>query len=326
MKEVLVRSGARRPEWKNVSRKMRKCLLGVNEEKQGVLVQAFRYILLFTIGFVYLYPLLYMIITSFMSLDDLLDRAVNWIPSSFYTENYKKAFLVLDYSKTFFQSLFIALAPTVLQIFVCSFVGYGFAIYNFKGKRLLFGIMLFSYVIPPQITMMPTYTLMSHLKFVGSMKAFLVPAVFGEGLYSQIFILIFYYFYKQIPTSLIEAGQIDGAGHFRCYYKIVLPCVSGAFIISFLFSFVWYWNETYLSNLYLRGSVKNQLSTLMLKLNQFQTNFEQLYPSVQSQANRLNEALEMAGCVLCIFPLLILYFALQQFLVESIDQAGITGQ
>ena len=134
-------------------------------------------------------------------------------------------------------------------------------------------------------------------------------------------------FYKQIPGALIEAARIDGAGHFRTYFQIAVPSAVGAHIVVFLFSVVWYWNETYLTNLYLRGSSAGRsLTTLMLKLNQFTTDYEAIYPAVESQANRLNEALEMAGTILCILPLLIVYFVMQRYFVESIDQAGITGE
>ena len=223
--------------------KMRKFVFGTRE-KNGVLTQSIIYILLICIGFVYLYPLIYMFITSIMSLEDLLDSSSKWIPSGFYLKNYTDAIRVMNFKKSFMDSLIIALVPTLCQVVICSFAGYGFARYKFKGKKILMGIMLLTFVLPPQIIMMPTYLLYTDLGLIGSVKALIYPALLWQGFKSAIFILIYYQFYKQIPQSLIEAAQIDGAGHIKTYFQIAIRSAVPAIIVVFLFSFVWYWNET----------------------------------------------------------------------------------
>nr|WP_307990687.1 carbohydrate ABC transporter permease [uncultured Niameybacter sp.] len=308
--------------------KIKKGFLGTRE-KNGVLTQAIIYLLLICIGFVYLYPLIYMFITSIMSLEDLLDASSKWIPSGVYIKNYIDAFKVMNFKESVIDSFLIAFIPSICQVVICSFAGYGFARYNFRGKKILMAIMILTFVIPPQITMMPTYLLYSDLKLIGSIKALIYPALLGQGFKSAIFILIYYQFYKQIPNSLIEAAQIDGAGHIRTYFSIAIRSVIPAMIVVFLFSFVWYWNETYLTGLYLGNTgigAKNTMSTLLLELKQFEATYTKMYPVTDNSPDKLNEAIKMAGTIVATAPLLILGFVLQRHLTESIDSSGITGE
>src|SRR5512136_2444931 len=117
--------------------KVKVILLG-SRTKNGILVLLVLYALLIAIGFVYLYPLLYMFITSMKSPSDLLNPMVQWVPSQFYVENYIKAFHVLDYPKSLLSSTLVSVIPSLLQTVVCSLVGYGLARYRFWGKNLLF--------------------------------------------------------------------------------------------------------------------------------------------------------------------------------------------
>lgn len=311
-----------------IKAKISKGFLGTRE-KNGVLTQIMIYLLLICIGFVYLYPLIYMFITSIMSLEDLLDASSKWIPSGVYIKNYIDAFRVMNFKESVIDSFLIAFIPSICQVVVCSFAGYGFARYDFRGKKILMAIMILTFVIPPQITMMPTYLLYSDLKLIGSIKALIYPALLGQGFKSAIFILIYYQFFKQIPNSLIEAAQIDGAGHIRTYFSIAIRSVIPAMIVVFLFSFVWYWNETYLTGLYLGNTgigAKNTMSTLLLELKQFEASYTKMYPVTENSPDKLNEAIKMAGTIIATAPLLILGFVLQRHLTESIDSSGITGE
>lgn len=297
---------------------------GFNERK-GFLIKLIIYGLLLGIGFVYLYPMLYMFVTSIKSLSDLLDMAINWIPSSLYLDNYRQAYLVMNVRTALVGSFQIALFPTLLQVAVSSLIGYGFARFEFPFKKLWFGLMIFSFIIPPQITMMPTYRLFSSIGLTGSLSAFTIPAALGQGLNSTIFILIFYQFFKQTPKSLYEAAEVDGAGQIRSFVTIAIPMAVPAFIVAFLFSFVWYWNETYLTSLFLT-SPQNDLTTILIQLRAFEQNYEALYPATEASPNRINEGIKMAGTMVSILPLLITYFFLQRYFVESVDNTGITGE
>ena len=161
----------------------------------------------------------------------------------------------------------------------------------------------------------------------GTLWAFILPAVFGNGLNAPIFILIFWQFFRQIPKVLIEAAKIDGAGQFKAFMRVALPSAKPAFITVALFSFVWYWNESYLTDLYVQGVLTDSgWTTLVLQLNDFSANYNDFQQSTGGSAASLNESISMAGTMLSILPLLILYFVLQRHFVESIDRTGITGE
>lgn len=295
-------------------------------EKQGVGNQLVVYALLICIGFVYLYPMLYMVSTSFMSRDDLLDTSIKWLPSSFYLANFKAAGKSMNFWSSFGKGLLIAGLPTLCNVLICMVVGYGFARYDFKGKKIMMGILIFSYILPTQVTMIPTYVLYNDMGIQGTLLTFILPAIFGNGLNAPIFILIFYQFFRQIPKVLMEAAAIDGAGHFRAFFKIAVPSAIPAIVTVVLFSFVWYWNESYLTELYVQGlATKSHWTNLVVQLKNFDSSFE-TRASVGDTATSLNESVRMAATTLSILPLLIMYLFLQRQFVESIDRAGITGE
>ena len=120
--------------------KLRRFVFGTRE-RTGVGQQILVYGLLICIGFVYLYPILYMISTSLMSMEDLLDTSVKWIPGSVYLQNYKDAARSMEFWKTFGKSIAISAVPTLCNVVICMMVGYGFAKYDFKGRKIMMGIL-----------------------------------------------------------------------------------------------------------------------------------------------------------------------------------------
>ena len=254
--------------------KVKKWILGIHGN-DGLLIKTLIYGLLIGIGFVYLYPLLYMGIYSLKNLDDILNPLVNWIPTQFYLGNYTKANEVLNFFPILFETLYVTVLPALAQTALAAVVGYGLARFDFPGKKVMFVLVLATFIIPPQVLLIPRYIFFNELNLLGSLNAFMLPALTGQGLNSAIFILIFYQFFRMLPNALIEAAQIDGAGAMRIFLTIAIPMAVPAIIISFLFSFVWYWNETYLASIYFG----NELTTLPLQLQKFVATYEKMFPS-----------------------------------------------
>ena len=305
--------------------KLHKFMFGTRE-RQGVGQQLAVYALLICIGFIFLYPILYMISTSFMDRNDLLDSSVKWLPSSLYIQNYIDAAKSMDFWKTLGKGVIIAGVPTICNVLIGMVVGYGFARYDFKLKKLFMAILLFSYILPDQVTMIPTYVLYNDMKILGTLWTFILPALFGNGLNAAIFILIFYSFFKQVPKVLMEAAYIDGAGHFKAFFKIAIPSAVPAIITVFLFSFVWYWNESYLTEMYVQGlTAKSEWTNLVIQLKNFDTSFNTRAVTGDT-ATSLNESVRMAATSLSILPLFLMYLVLQRQFIESIDRTGITGE
>ncbi|MCS6843792.1 MAG: carbohydrate ABC transporter permease [Caldilineales bacterium] len=289
----------------------------------GAVFTVFLYALLIAIGFVYLYPLLFMFVTSIKSPEDLLNPMVQWVPTQIYTENYAKAYRVLNYPQTLTASVVMSVVPSALQVAVASLVGYGLARYRFPGKGLVLALVLATFIIPPQNTVIPQMLTYKQYGLLGSPLSLFLPAAFGQGFKSAIFILVFYQTFLTLPKVLEEAARLDGASDLRIFLTIALPAAVPAFIVLFVFSVVWYWNETFLTVIFLEGGV----TTLPMQLSKFAQAYENLYPpGVVNIFDRLNEAIKMAGTFLNILPLLVMYFILQRWFVESIERTGIAGE
>jgi multiple sugar transport system permease protein len=302
--------------------RLRTLFLG-SRTKTGLIFNVILYALLIAIGFVYLYPLLFMFVTSMKSAGDLLNPMVQWIPSEIFAGNYTKAFRVLDYPRTFASSVLVSLVPSLLQAAVASLVGYGLARYNFRGKNLFLLLILATFIIPAQNTVIPQMLTYRDFGLLGSVWSLILPALVGQGYRSAIFILIFYQTFLSLPKALEEAARLDGASDWTIFLRIAVPAAIPSFIIAIIFSTVWYWNETYLTVIFLEGGTQ----TLPMQLAKFVQAYENLYPpGTVNIFDRLNEAVKLAGTFLNILPLLVMYFLLQRWFVESVERSGITGE
>ena len=301
-------------------KKIKKVILGKNFS-DGILAKIFVYVILGVMSFAFLYPFIYMLLKSIQSPDDVLNPAVGLLPSSFYFDNWVKAFKV----KALGTSVLYAGVPTLLQVVSCALVGYGLAKFKFPGKKAVFALVVVSFIIPPQILMIPTYVMYSSMDLLGSILTFALPAALGQGLKSTIFIMLYYQFFAMLPRELDEAAEIDGAGKIKIFLRVAIPLSVPMFIVAFIFSFVWYWNETYLTALYMPD-----VQTLPMQLSNFADSFRSQFGDAaqggSSYQDSLNEAIYMAGTLISLIPLLLMYFVLQKWFVEGIDKAGLTGQ
>ncbi len=291
--------------------------------RHGAIFTLVLYALLIAIGFVYLHPLLFMFVTSIKSPNDLLNPMVQWVPTEFYPGNYLKAFRVLNYVNTLLASVLISVIPSLLQTFVASLVGYGLARYRFWGKPIVLLLLLATFIIPPQNTVIPQMLTYRDMGLLGNPLALILPALMGQGFRSAIFVLIFYQNFLSLPKVLEESARLDGASDVRIFFTVAMPAALPAYIVSFIFSVVWYWNETFLTVIFLEGGT----TTLPMQLSKFVQAYENLYPpGVVNVFDRLNAAVKMSGTFLNILPLLVMYFILQRWFVESVERSGVTGE
>lgn len=304
--------------------RLRRILYGKKGEN-GLVKNIVMYALLICIGFVFLYPFLYMLIHSFMSPEDLMNPAVSWIPSGLYVENYRKAFRTLDFGKSFLNSIYISLIAAVLQTVVAAITGYGLARFQVKLKNVIMVLILLTFILPLETLLIPRYVMFNSYKMLGSPLPLWVSAITGQGLKSAVFILVFYQIFNSYPVSLDEAAELDGAGKYKVFYKIAIPIAKPAIVLSMLFSFVWYWNETRQAGLYFGEVIK----TLPMKLGSFAASYADLYAGSANTADAamsINEAVTLAGTMLSCVPILIMFVILQRQFVESIEKSGITGE
>ena len=314
---------------------VKRFLLG-SRGKNGVVISALIYVMLISLGFIYLYPILHILVNSLKSLPDLLDAAVQWVPTQITYDNYVQAFEVMKVNETIIDTVAIALIPALSQTISCAVIGYGFARYKFPGKKILLALVLLTFIIPPYVLMIPTYTMYSDLKILGTIGTAVYPAILGQGMKSALFIMIFMHFFSLTPVALDEAARVDGAGELRIFARIAMPLSIPALIVSFLFSFVWYWNETFFTSLYMGGQNlgrSDAISTLLMELDRFEQSYTGYLQSLSNSwaagymgDSVANEAIKMAATMVAMAPLLIVYLILQRQFVESIDRTGITGE
>jgi len=299
--------------------KLQKFLFG-KTFTDGMLYRLVIYTLLVSFSYIYLYPLLFMFINSFKSVDDLINPGVRWIPTVFIWENYQRAFEVLNFPQSVIDSTVYVLKVSVSATLSAALIGYGFARFDFPLKKIFFAIMLGTFILPQQVTMIANMIIFKDLEIISTEWAMILPAMTGQGINAAIYILIFYTFYRTIPGILIESAEVDGAGQLRIFTRIVLPLAIPSFVIVFLFSFVWYWNESFITSLYVGQKV-----TLPLWLQAFRSSYETIFPP-GTPGSELNEAILLAGNMITILPLLLLYFFGQRLFTQSIDKTGITGE
>jgi len=306
----------------NIGYKIKRIFLG-KKGNDGIVFKVFIYALLISIGFVYLYPIFYMVSHSFKSLKDLLDPTVLWLPKSLHVDNYIRAWNVLDFPKAFGASMLNSVLPAISQTVSCALVGYGFARFKFPGKSIMLVFILLTFIIPVQVVMIPLFLLFKQYGLLGSPLPFIIPALFAGGIKSALFILIYMQFFKTVPKALEESAKIDGAGPFKTFFRIIIPISVPAIVVVFLFSLVWHWNETYMASLYLGESMR----TLPLMLQSFDLAYSQEYSSSgATDMVNINESIKLAGTMLIILQLLILYLFAQKWFVEVADKTGLTGE
>ncbi|ADU23644.1 carbohydrate ABC transporter permease [Ruminococcus albus] len=294
----------------------------------------FRFLILFGLCFVILYPLIFMLSTAFRPNEQMNDPSIIWIPKNFTMQNIKESWKVMKFEKTLVNTIILNLVASVLQVITCSLTGYGFARFKFKGKKILFGLVVMMIIVPPQITTIPLYmqyayppkiiarilTLGKATKLIDSPWTMYLPALFANGIRAGLFIFIFRQFFRGLPKELEDAAYLDGCSPLYTYVKIMIPNAKQSFLTVFLFSIVWYWNDYYVSSSFFTN---NDTVALMLK-NLNNTLIKELFNNQSVSVRQIIVWLE-AGCLLSITPILVMYVFLQRYFVEGIEKSGLAN-
>lgn len=290
----------------------------------SVVSRACIYVLLIDLSFVFLYPVLYMFVTSFKSYADLNNPIVTWIPRNFTPENWKVAFETLEYLPTFLRTSMVVLASTLGHVLSCAFIGYGFARFRFKTFDRLFLLVILTIIIPLQTFAVPAYLTFTKLGWIDTYLPIIIPSFFGFGLRGGVFILIFRQCFLKMPKSLEEAAAIDGCGPFRTFFRIALRTASNNILVVTVLSIVWHWNDYIEPNLYI-ARIQNYL--LPQKLPELSDLIQVIASSLDVEQAKLkvlfNDAVVMAGTALAVLPLLILYGVLQRRFMQSVERSGL---
>lgn len=312
----------------------------LQKKGRGFLFGLFRLAILFGLSFVVLYPLINMFSIAFRDVADLVDPGVIWVPKNFTMENIRDAWKFMDYSRSLVNTVLLGVVPALLQTASCALVGYGFARFQFKGKKLLFMLVLFTILIPQSVVYMPTYLMYRHFNPLGIMSliglitgntpelnllntpfTILLPAILAVGLRSGLFIYIFRQFFRNLPRELEDAAYIDGCGSLSTFGRIVLPNAVNAIITCLLFSLVWNWNDYYTVVMYFSDT--KTVSVALVGIRDAMTAMSE-YEGIRSDPYQVATRLQ-AGCLLSIAPLLMLFTVAERFFTQGLERSGIVG-
>ena len=220
-----------------------------------------------------------------------------------FTSNYRNLWKTVPYNRYFVNSVFIATASTLLTLFFCSLGGYAFAKYQFRGQKILFGILLASMMVPFQVLLVPLFGLMYDIGWLNSYKAIVIP--FSVGAFG---VFLMRQFIVTIPSELLDAARIDGCSEFGIYYRVVLPIIKPALGALTIYSFLGSWNGYLWPLIILRDEAKY---TLPIGL----ANLVGIY--------RQDYGILMAGTLLSLMPIVILFLAMQREFVQGITLGGV---
>ena len=291
--------------------------------------RVFRFVILTGLGFVILYPLIYMVSCAFRQRIDMNDPTVLWIPRHPTLDIIRETMDAMDIWNTLKNTLLLNIGCSLVQVLSCAVTGYGFARFSFKGKKFLFGIVIMMILVPTQVIALPLYMQFRFFGFgkfsinlIDSFATMYLPAITANGLSSGLMILLFRQFFRGLPRELEDAAYIDGCGPFMTFVRVMAPNAASAFLTVFLFSVVWYWNDYYVSATFFTNT-----RTIALMLQNLDTELKiRLFNSAAVEISPREQIVwKEAGCLLSITPMLVMYAFLQKHFTEGIERSGIVG-
>jgi multiple sugar transport system permease protein len=254
-----------------------------------------------------LLPFFWMLSTSLKPDREIFTSPIQWIPSVWYTNNYTRAFQVVPILRYLINTFALAIMKIFGEVFVSALVAYGFARFEFRGKNVLFMILLATMMLPYEVTMIPTFIMWSFFGVADGYVPLVLPAYFG----SASFIFFIRMYYATFPRALEEAMIIDGAGYFRIFVGLFIPLGKPALLTIALWAFVGTWNDLLGQLIYIS---RPELYTIQLGLASFN--------------NMTGETLWgplMAASFIALIPVILILLFAQRYFVEGIKMSGVKG-
>ncbi|MFN8371344.1 MAG: carbohydrate ABC transporter permease [Anaerolineae bacterium] len=261
-------------------------------------------------GFVMVYPLLWMLSSSFKGPSEIWTNISSLIPQDFTLQNYIdgwRGFAGISFATFFKNSLIVTSISTVASVFSSAVVAYGFARIKFVGQSFWFALMLATLMLPTQVQIIPQYIVFSRLGWINTYIPLILPHFFG----APFFIFMMVQFIRGIPIDLDEAAEIDGCSKIGIFFRIILPLIKPALITAAIFAFYWSWDDFLAPLIYLNDP---NLYTISLALRSF-----------ADPSSVTNWGGVFAMGILALVPVFTLFVVFQRYLVEGINTTGLKG-
>ncbi|EFU43026.1 binding-protein-dependent transport systems inner membrane component [Paenibacillus vortex V453] len=272
------------------------------------LVQAGRHAAIILLGLAMLYPVLWLILSSFKP-NQLIFTDSSLIPTAFTLDHYVngwKGLQGISFGRFFSNSLLISALSVIGNVISCSLAAYAFSRLKFKFKSLWFSIMLVTIMLPYHVTLVPQYILYNELQWINTYFPLILPKWLAQD---SFFILLMVQFIRGIPRELDESATIDGCGQPQIFFRIVVPLLVPALITTAIFTFIWSWDDFFSQMIYLS---KIDLFTVQLGIRSL---FD---PSGQSDWGAL-----LAMSTLSLLPVTIIFLVFQRYFLEGIATTGL---
>jgi len=253
-------------------------------------------------------PLFWCVSAAFKDAQSVFRLPIEWIPRQWHPENFREAWTVLPFPIFVINTLIVTFFAVVGQVLSASLVAYGFARFNFPGRKVLFMLVLSSMLLPAQVTMIPVFIIWQKFGMIDTFAPLTIPAYLGGGAFT---IFLLRQFYLTIPRELDEAAMIDGCSYFGIWRHIILPLSRPALITVLLFSFMANWDDFMGPLIYLHSQDK---LTVSIGLRLF-----------QDQYGQTNLPLLMAASLLHIAPVVIIFLIGQRYFIKGIVMTGLKG-
>ncbi|WP_339241755.1 carbohydrate ABC transporter permease [Paenibacillus sp. FSL F4-0243] len=277
------------------------------------------YIVCIVIAIVMFLPFYWSVLTSLKPDEEIFAMPIRWFPSHLTLEHYRKAFTTVPFALFFWNSLVLAVAGVLANLFFGSISGYAFAKLNFKLNKPIFRVLLAAMMIPGIVTMIPTVYVMRHIPFFGGNDIFgsggngLMNSFWGiilPGASGTFAVFFMRQFFLTLPSDMMEMARIEGCGEFKIFWRIYLPLTKPALATLSIFTFQAGWNSFLWPMIVLNDPDK---ATIQMGLQAFSYNSQTDYGPM------------MAGALVAILPILVLFLALQRYFVQGIAFSGIKG-
>jgi multiple sugar transport system permease protein len=270
-------------------------------------VKALRYTVLIVLTALFISPLLFVVLTSFKNAQQAVQTPPKWIPDPFTSQAYERILTASDTPvvRWFLNSMIAATLNAALVVLTSAFAAYALARLEFRGKKIVFALIVSTLFVPPVILVIPNYEIVGRLFWLDTLIAIIVPT--AAGAFGVFFLR---QFFMGLPIELEESAFLDGANRWQVFTRVVLPLSKPALATLALLSFLTNWND-FLWPVYVLFSPENQ--TLQAGLSTLQS------------ANSVRYDLLMAGAVVASIPVLLLYLIAQRFVIEGVSRSGLKG-
>ncbi|UMZ01984.1 carbohydrate ABC transporter permease [Roseburia rectibacter] len=283
----------------------------VSTEKKHMVGTIIYHVVILLIGLIMVYPLVWMVMSSFKETNTIFTTAGSLLPEHFTLDNYIngwKGFAKITFATFFKNSILISVLATFGTILSSAVVAYGFARFKFRGRGILFAAMLLSMMLPAQVLMIPQYLWYQKLGWVGSYLPLIIPYFFAT---QGFFVYLMSNFISGIPVELDEAAKIDGCSYWGIFIRVIVPLIKPAVVTGCIFSFMWRWDDFLSALLYVNKTAMYPVS-LALKLF--------CDPGSSSDYGAM-----FAMASLSILPSVLIFIFFQKYLVEGISTSGLKG-